>query len=85
MFDFTSMHTSIIISMNISKSTLLEKKEKTYYLDISKILLSQLLNLGVKQKNIEISTECSCCLKDKYYSYRAQAKTGRFVGLIMLK
>ncbi len=27
-FDFTSMHTSIIISMNISKATLLEKKEK---------------------------------------------------------
>ena len=27
MFDFTSMHTSIIISMNISKSTLLEKPE----------------------------------------------------------
>jgi len=27
-FDFTSMHTSIIISMNISKSTLLEKPEK---------------------------------------------------------
>ena len=31
MFDFTSMHTSIIISMNISKSTLLEKKEKEAY------------------------------------------------------
>ena len=28
MFDFSSMHTSIIISMNLSKSTLLEKKEK---------------------------------------------------------
>jgi DNA polymerase Pol2 len=28
MFDFTSMHTSIIISMNISKATLLKKKEK---------------------------------------------------------
>lgn len=28
MFDFTSMHTSIIISMNLSKSTLLEKKQK---------------------------------------------------------
>jgi DNA polymerase I/DNA polymerase-2 len=28
MFDFTSMHTSIIISMNLSKSTLLEKEEK---------------------------------------------------------
>ena len=30
-FDFTSMHTSIIISMNISKSTLLEKPEKNAY------------------------------------------------------
>jgi len=28
LFDFTSMHTSIIITMNISRSTLLEKKEK---------------------------------------------------------
>lgn len=31
MFDFTSMHTSIIISHNISKGTLLEKKEKNAY------------------------------------------------------
>ncbi len=31
MFDFTSMHTSIIISHNISKGTLLEKKQKNSY------------------------------------------------------
>ncbi len=31
MFDFTSMHTSIIISMNLSKSTLLDKKERDSY------------------------------------------------------
>jgi DNA polymerase I/DNA polymerase-2 len=31
MFDFTSMHTSIIISENISKGTLLDKKEKDSY------------------------------------------------------
>jgi len=30
-FDFTSMHASIIVSFNISKSTLLEKKEKNSY------------------------------------------------------
>ena len=30
-FDFTSMHTSIIVSFNISKTTLLEKKEKDSY------------------------------------------------------
>ena len=31
MFDFSSMHTSIIISHNISKGTLLDKKEKNSY------------------------------------------------------
>ena len=31
MFDFTSMHTSIIVSFNISKATLLEKKQKNCY------------------------------------------------------
>jgi DNA polymerase elongation subunit (family B) len=31
MFDFTSMHTSIIISMNISRATLLERPEKNAY------------------------------------------------------
>jgi DNA polymerase elongation subunit (family B) len=31
MFDFTSMHTSIIVSFNVSKATLLEKKEKNSY------------------------------------------------------
>ncbi|MEX0932824.1 MAG: DNA-directed DNA polymerase [Candidatus Pacearchaeota archaeon] len=31
MFDFTSMHTSIIISHNLSKGTLLDKKEKEAY------------------------------------------------------
>ena len=30
-FDFTSMHPSIIVSFNLSKSTLLEKKEKNCY------------------------------------------------------
>ncbi len=30
-FDFTSMHTSIIVSMNLSKGTLLEKKEKNSF------------------------------------------------------
>lgn len=31
MFDFTSMHTSIIVSFNLSKATLLEEKEKNSY------------------------------------------------------
>ena len=63
----------------------LEKRESSCYLDISKILKSQLLECGIKKQNIEISKECTCCLSDKYYSYRADSKTGRFAGIIVLK
>jgi DNA polymerase I/DNA polymerase-2 len=45
MFDFTSMHTSIIISMNLSKATLLEKKPKTDFYESPELELD-----GKKQK-----------------------------------
>ncbi len=62
----------------------MNKKGKSYYLDISKILYSQLLESGVKKKNIEISKECTCCENNKYFSYRADELTGRFCGVIEL-
>ena len=62
----------------------LEKKRDSYYLDVSKILESQLLECGVKKEKIEISKECSCCLNNKYFSYRADGVTGRFCGLLVL-
>ena len=70
---------------NLNLEYALEKKAYSYYLDVSKILEAQLLESGIKKENIEISNECTCCLSEKYYSYRAQAKTGRFAGIIMLK
>ncbi|MCD4667252.1 MAG: peptidoglycan editing factor PgeF [Sulfurimonas sp.] len=63
----------------------LEKRGNSHYLNISKILKKQLLACGIKEKNIEISNECTCCKSNKYYSYRANPKTGRFAGVIMLK
>ncbi len=60
------------------------KKDK-YYLNINKILLKQLLACGVKKQNIEISQECTSCNTHRYFSYRAEGKTGRFCGVIMLK
>ena len=61
------------------------KQKDSYFLNIDKILNKQLLACGIKQENIEISKECNCCNSDKYYSYRANPKTGRFSGVIMLK
>jgi hypothetical protein len=63
----------------------IEKKENTYYLNISKILKKQLLDCGIKKENIEINSECTRCQSDKYFSYRANPQTGRFAGVIKLK
>lgn len=63
----------------------LQRRDDRYYLNIREILKKQLLDAGIQEENIEISTECTCCLKEKYYSYRAKANTGRFAGFIMLK
>lgn len=62
----------------------IDKKDDTYYLDVGKIIYSQLLDAGVLSENISINKECSCCTEDKYYSYRANPQTGRFAGVIYL-
>jgi len=48
---------------------LLEKEGKSF-LDLKKIAKIQLINSGVKEKNIEISPECTFCLSSKYFSHR---------------
>ena len=63
----------------------IDKKEEKYFLNIALILKNQLLEAGINEKNIEISKECSCCQKEKFFSYRASGKTGRFAGVIELK
>jgi YfiH family protein len=63
----------------------IKQKDDKYYLDIRAILYKQLINAGVLQENIEMSKECSSCNTQEYYSYRAEGKTGRFSGVLMLK
>jgi len=60
----------------------IKKKEKKYFLDIKKILKTQLLE--AKVQHFEISDECNACLHDKYFSYRKEGVTGRFAGVIEL-
>ncbi|MBZ9577703.1 peptidoglycan editing factor PgeF [Patescibacteria group bacterium] len=50
-------------------NALLNKNGKLF-LDLKKIAKIQLINLGIKEENIEISPECTFCLSDKYFSYR---------------
>lgn len=63
---------------------ILQKNER-YFLNVNKILKTQLLELGIKNENIEITDECTVCFKEKYFSYRANGTTGRFCGLLMMR
>ena len=62
----------------------MSERDNSYYLNVGKILESQLLACGIKKEHIEISNECSCCKNDTYFSYRADGVTGRFAGVIEL-
>ena len=63
----------------------MQKKRDSYYLNVSAILEKQLKNAGIAERNIELSTECSSCQNETFFSYRADGVTGRFCGLIELK
>jgi YfiH family protein len=63
----------------------MRKRGESFYLDVGAILLKQLLSCGIKRENIEFCEDCTCCNTQRYFSYRAEAKTGRFAGIIELK
>ena len=73
------------IAKKLNYSYAMQQKNNKYHLNISTILLNQLLDAGIKRENIEISKECTKCLNHKYYSYRADRNCGRFAGIIYLQ
>lgn len=53
-------------------SGLVIRNSKTY-VNLSKIVKNQLLQLKINSKSINISEECTYCLSDKYFSFRKGA------------
>lgn len=62
-----------------------ENRESSYFLDINKILISQLQECGILEEHIQNEGICTACNTDTYFSYRAEGTTGRFAGILMLK
>ncbi|MBQ7668211.1 MAG: peptidoglycan editing factor PgeF [Clostridia bacterium] len=61
-------------------------EESSEKVDLKKAVKEQLLNAGIKEENIEVSSICTKCSSDDFYSYRAGDKDkGRFVAFIMIK
>ncbi len=68
---------------NIVKKTFGEEFENNRYINLQAINKKQLNNIGIT--NIKISTYCTKCSGNDYFSYRNSKKTGRFAGVIILK
>ncbi len=62
----------------------IQTRDKSYFLDLQKLNFDQLIQIGVKDENIQVSDICNCCDKN-YFSYRREGVTGRFAGLIELR
>ena len=61
-------------------------KNNKYMLDLPYINKLQLLQAGLKEKNIEMSNICTACQVDSYFSYRKeQGCSGRFMSMLGLK
>lgn len=62
------------------------KDNDKYRLDLPHINQQQLLNIGLKKENIEMSNICTACHVEAYFSYRKeQGCSGRFMSMIGLK
>jgi len=72
---------------NFNKYQKFIKKSDKISVDLSGILKEQLLNSGILNKNIQLSSECSYCLKDKYFSFRRSKskKLETMIAYIKLK
>lgn len=49
---------------------MIHKEGAAYQIDLSKIVISQLLSLGVNESNVEVSKECTFCNENMFASYR---------------
>jgi len=59
------------------------KKGDKYMLDLPYINKYQLLECGLKEEHIEMSSVCTACETDRYFSYRKeQGCSGRFMSMI---
>jgi polyphenol oxidase len=57
--------------------------KQKFFVDLKKENKKQLMQMGVKENNIEISPYCTVINNDKFFSYRKEkGKTGRMLALI---
>ncbi|MEQ8168217.1 MAG: peptidoglycan editing factor PgeF [Candidatus Eremiobacterota bacterium] len=70
-------------NFGISGKTFFHKKNGSLHLDMKKALKFQLIEAGIKEEHLEVSSLCTSCRHDLFFSHRAEkGKTGRFGVMI---
>ena len=60
-------------------------REREAYFNLWDLGQHQLTEAGLELKNIELAGLCTRCRRDLFYSYRGEARTGRFALVALLK
>lgn len=73
----------ILHEFSLYKNFIAENKGKIT-VDLPGIAKSNLTRVGLKEYNIELIGECTCCLSDKYFSFRREKEKlgGEMLGFI---
>lgn len=66
------------------EEVVIKRRNKTF-VDLWQANKIQLVRAGLLESNIEISSVCTTCNTDRFYSVRKEKDTGRFVAGIVLK
>ena len=65
--------------------SLVKTSHNKWHLDISIVNNLQLLEIGIKEENIEVSKICTSCNSNTYFSYRKECGcSGRFINYIAM-
>ena len=68
------------------QDSLVKTSNSKWHLDISIVNKIQLLEVGIKESNIEVSPICTSCNSNSYFSYRKECGcSGRFISFIGMK
>jgi YfiH family protein len=59
-----------VISIFAAYPEAIVNRDGKTYLDLAGVVRRQLLNVGLRENNIDVSSDCTYCLSDKYFSFR---------------
>lgn len=72
-----------ILGHGLCRKFIFEKGDGTYFADLKELIKITLLDIGITEKNIDVSDICTCCSHNEFFSHRYH-KNNRGTGCAMI-